>query len=212
MLLTILSKCLLNNGFGHWPVPQVSLQCLTILSLCFLMFSLNFPWHSFESCASCHWISGEEVSISLFTSPPKDAVENNKVSPQPPFLQTRQTQTAQPLIRHVFQPFHRLCFRPLNACKDLQILLKLWGPELHAVCQMRPQQCWIVGLFWLVDDAVFDEHFLLSYTFIWIFMFLMLVQIFLQLVLTSYKFYWKSEPWLHNCTILVQDFRSLQQN
>ncbi|KAK4816662.1 hypothetical protein QYF61_019898, partial [Mycteria americana] len=63
-----------------------------------------------------------------------EAVESNEVTPQPPFLQTRQAQSPQPLlIGHSFQPFHQLWCPPLHAFKDLHILLKLWGPELHPV-------------------------------------------------------------------------------
>jgi len=36
---------------------------------------------------------GEELSPSLCTSPPQEAAESNEVAPQPPFLQTRQTQS-----------------------------------------------------------------------------------------------------------------------
>ncbi|KAK4815837.1 hypothetical protein QYF61_008440 [Mycteria americana] len=79
---------------------------------------------------------GEELSTSLSTSPPQKAVESNEVAPQPPFLPTRQTQSARPLLTgHAFQPFHQLCCPPLDAFKDLHILLKLWGPELPTALQ-----------------------------------------------------------------------------
>jgi len=58
----------------------------------------------------------EELSTSLSASPPLEAVESNEVTPQPPVLQTRGTQSPQPLlIRHALQPFHQLCCPPLNA-------------------------------------------------------------------------------------------------
>ncbi|KAK4811354.1 LOW QUALITY PROTEIN: hypothetical protein QYF61_027583 [Mycteria americana] len=64
------------------------------------------------------------------------AVESNEVNPQPPFLQNKQAKSPQLLlIGHAFQPFHQLCCPPLDAFKDLNILLKLWGPELHTVLQ-----------------------------------------------------------------------------
>ena len=84
---------------------------------------------------------GEEISTSLSLSAPQEAVESNEVTPQPPALQTRQTQCPQLLfIRHAFQPFHQLCCHPLDAFKDLHILPKLWGPELHRVFKVRPHQ------------------------------------------------------------------------
>ncbi|KAK4815415.1 hypothetical protein QYF61_001403 [Mycteria americana] len=79
---------------------------------------------------------GEELSTSLSSSPPQKAVESNEVTPQPPFLPTRQAQSARPLLTgHAFQPFHQLCCPPLDAFKDLHILLKLWGPELPTALQ-----------------------------------------------------------------------------
>ena len=41
---------------------------------------------------------GEELSTSLSTSPPQGTAESTEVTPQPPFLQTRQTQSPQPLF------------------------------------------------------------------------------------------------------------------
>ena len=36
---------------------------------------------------------GEELGTSLSTSPPREAVGSNEVTPQPPFLQTTQAQS-----------------------------------------------------------------------------------------------------------------------
>ena len=41
---------------------------------------------------------GEELSTSLSTSPPQEAVGSNGVAPQPPSLQTKQAQSPQPLL------------------------------------------------------------------------------------------------------------------
>ncbi|KAM7129641.1 uncharacterized protein J5F26_011052 isoform 1-T1 [Ciconia maguari] len=46
-----------------------------------------------DSHMSCPWIQGEEISTSLSTSPPQEAVESNEVALQSLFLQTRQTQS-----------------------------------------------------------------------------------------------------------------------
>jgi len=84
----------------------------------------------------------EDLSTYLFTSHPQEAVESNEVAPQSPFLQTRQTQSPQPLLTgHAFQRFHQLCCLPLDAFKDLHIFLKLWGPELPTALKVRPHQC-----------------------------------------------------------------------
>jgi len=84
---------------------------------------------------------GEELNNSLSTSPPHEAVESKEVAAQPPFLQTRQAQRAQPFPSgHSFQPFHQLCCPCLDTFKDLHILLKLWSPEVHAVLKVRPHQ------------------------------------------------------------------------
>jgi len=82
---------------------------------------------------------GEEISTSLSMSPPQEAVDSNEVTPQPPLLQTRQAQSPQLLhIAHAFQAFHQPCCPSLDVFKDLHILLKLWGPELHTVLKVRP--------------------------------------------------------------------------
>lgn len=46
--------------------------------------------------------------------------------------------------------FYQLCCCPLDAFKDLHIILKLRGPELPTVLRVRPRQCWIQ----------WDNHFL----------------------------------------------------
>jgi len=84
---------------------------------------------------------GEEISTSLSPFPPQEAAESKEVAPRPPFLRTRQAQSPQLLlIGHAFQPCHQRCCPPLDAFKDLHILLKLWGLELHTVLGVRPHQ------------------------------------------------------------------------
>ena len=93
-------------------------------------------------------------------SPPQEAVESNAVAPQPPDLQTRQTQSPQPLlIGDKLPPFHQLFCPPLDPFKYLNTLLKMWGPELHTVIKVRPHHCWIQQdnrLFWPAGYIVFD--------------------------------------------------------
>ena len=76
---------------------------------------------------------GEELSTSLSTSPPQEAVESNEVAPQPPFLQTRQIQNPQPLLTvHAFQLFHQL------NCPPLDVFEYLWS-FLNCGAQNCPQ-------------------------------------------------------------------------
>ncbi|KAJ7395116.1 hypothetical protein BTVI_157920 [Pitangus sulphuratus] len=58
-----------------------------------------------------------------------EAAENNKVNTHPTFLQTRKAQNPEQLLisEHLFQPFHQLCFPPLDAFK---------GPELPTVVKV----------------------------------------------------------------------------
>lgn len=78
----------------------------------------------------------EENLAPLFSIPPSQgAVESNEVMSQLPFLQIRQACCS--LDVPSSQPFFQLWRPPLDAFKDLQILLKLWGPELHTVLKVR---------------------------------------------------------------------------
>ena len=103
---------------------------------------------------------GEELSTSISTSPPQKAVESNEVGPQSPSLQTRQDQSPQLLLTgHSFQLCHQLYCSPLEALKDLHILLQLWDPELHTVLEVRLHQRWIQWdnhFFCPAGYAVFD--------------------------------------------------------
>lgn len=47
--------------------------------------------------------------------------------------------------------FYWLCWPPLDEFKYLNIIFKLWSPELHATLKVRPQK-----LFWLAGWAVFS--------------------------------------------------------
>lgn len=91
MLFKSLSKCLLNTdrlGILTFTVGSL-FQCLTnfFVKKCFLMSSLNLSCNSFEP-VPC-WTPGHEeenISTSLSTSCPQEAVESNKIVHQPQFL------------------------------------------------------------------------------------------------------------------------------
>ncbi|KAK4807134.1 hypothetical protein QYF61_018475 [Mycteria americana] len=73
---------------------------------------------------------GEETDPHLSTTSFQVVVESNKVSPQPPFLQAKQSQFPQPiLIRLLLQTLHQL----------------LGGPKLNTVFEVRPHQCRVQG-------------------------------------------------------------------
>jgi len=125
------------------------------------MSNPNLLWGSFKPFPRpITGYQGEEINTSFSTSPPQEAVRSNKVAPQPPFLQTRQTQSPQLLLTgHTFQLFHQVWCPPLDAFKHVNILLQLWGPELFTALKVRPHQCWIQWdnhLFWTAGYAVFD--------------------------------------------------------
>lgn len=118
-------------------------QCLpTLLAMkYFLTSNLNLPWHSFEPFP--HKMSLD----NLYPSPLQGAVESHEVTSQPSFLQTRQTQSPQPLLTgHSFQPFHHLQCPSLDAFKYLSVTL------LESTTKMRV--CVLV----LTEVAVVHDH------------------------------------------------------
>ena len=83
-------------------------QCLTTLSekKFFLISNLSLPW-------SYHCYLGEELGLHLATTSFQAVVESNEVSPEPPLLQTEQSQFPQPIpIRFVLQTLHQLGHSP----------------------------------------------------------------------------------------------------
>ncbi|KAK4813860.1 hypothetical protein QYF61_001958 [Mycteria americana] len=82
---------------------------------------------------------GEETDIHLTTTSFQVVVENDKVSPQPPFLQTEQQQFPQLLLT-----LHQLhC--SLDALQHLNVFLVVRGPKLNTVFEVRPHQCRVQG-------------------------------------------------------------------
>ncbi|KAK4815219.1 hypothetical protein QYF61_022866 [Mycteria americana] len=73
-------------------------------------------------------------------------VESDEVSPQPPFLQAKQSQLPQPLlIRLLLQTLHQLRCPSLYALQYLNIPLVVGGPKLNTVFEVRPHQCPVQG-------------------------------------------------------------------
>jgi len=76
----------------------------------------------------------EEADSHLATFSFQGVTESSKVSPEPPLLQTEQSQFPQLLhIRAVLQTPQQLCCSSLNSFQGLSILLRLRGPKLNTV-------------------------------------------------------------------------------
>ncbi|KAK4817231.1 hypothetical protein QYF61_004142 [Mycteria americana] len=72
--------------------------------------------------------------------------ESDEVSPQPPFLQAKQSQLPQPLlIRLLLQALHQLRCPSLYALQYLNIPLVVGGPKLNTAFEVRPHQCRVQG-------------------------------------------------------------------
>ncbi|KAK4817962.1 hypothetical protein QYF61_003482 [Mycteria americana] len=77
---------------------------------------------------------GEETNTHLSTTSFQVVVESNKVSPQPPFLQAKQSQFPQPLlIRLLLQTLHQLRCPSLDTLQHLNVSLVVGGPKLNTV-------------------------------------------------------------------------------
>ncbi|KAK4818986.1 hypothetical protein QYF61_022653 [Mycteria americana] len=89
---------------------------------------------------------GEETDPHLSTTSFQVVVESDKVSPQPPFLQAKQSQLPQPLlIRLLLQTLHQLGCPSLDTLQHLNVSLVVGGPKLDTVFEVRPHQCRVQG-------------------------------------------------------------------
>jgi len=88
-MLRALSKCILNTGRHATTTTSLGtlFQCLISLLVKkrFLMSSLNLLGCSFEAFLRILSLDTREKR-----SPPQEAVESNELTPQPPFVPTRQ--------------------------------------------------------------------------------------------------------------------------
>ncbi|KAK4830124.1 hypothetical protein QYF61_008551 [Mycteria americana] len=77
---------------------------------------------------------GEETDPHLSTTSFQVVVESDKVSPQPPFLQAKQSQFPQPLLRRLLlQTLHQLRCPSLDTVQHLNVPLVVGGPKLNTV-------------------------------------------------------------------------------
>ncbi|KAK4824163.1 hypothetical protein QYF61_011290, partial [Mycteria americana] len=106
------------------------------------------PLAQLEAISSCPITCylGEETDPHLSTTSFQVVVESDEVSPQPPFLQAKQSQLPQPLlIRLLLQTLHQLRCPSLYALQYLNIPLVVGGPKLNTVFEVRPHQCRVQG-------------------------------------------------------------------
>ena len=84
---------------------------------------------AFPSCPiACY--RGEETSPQLPTTSFQVVIESNKMSPEPPFLQTKQRQFPQlSLIRLVLQTLHQLRCPSPDMLQHLSVFLVVRGPN-----------------------------------------------------------------------------------
>ncbi|KAK4810733.1 hypothetical protein QYF61_007707 [Mycteria americana] len=106
------------------------------------------PLAQLEAISSCPITCylGEETDPHLSTTSFQVVVESDEVSPQPPFLQAKQSQLPQPLlIRLLLQTLHQLRCPSLHTLQYLNIPLVVGGPKLNTVFEVRPHQCRVQG-------------------------------------------------------------------
>ncbi|KAK4811014.1 hypothetical protein QYF61_015718 [Mycteria americana] len=106
------------------------------------------PLAQLEAISSCPITCylEEETDPHLSTTSFQVVVESNKVSPQPPFLQAKQSQLPQPLlIRLLLQTLHQLRCPSLDTLQHLNVPLVVGGPKLNTVFEVWPHQCRVQG-------------------------------------------------------------------
>ncbi|KAK4823224.1 hypothetical protein QYF61_027565 [Mycteria americana] len=123
-------------------------QCLITSEVKFPHIQSKPPLVQLEAISSrpipCYL--GEETDSHLSTTSFQVVEESHKVSPQPPFLQTKQPQFPQPLlIRLVLQTLHQLRCPSLDSLQHLHVSLVVRGPKLNTVFEVRPHQCRVQG-------------------------------------------------------------------
>ncbi|KAK4822237.1 hypothetical protein QYF61_011878 [Mycteria americana] len=133
------------NHFPGQPVPMLDNPFSEVK---FPNIQSKPPLAQLEAISSSPITSslGEETDPHLSTTSFQVVVESNKVSPQPPFLQAKQSQLPQLLlIRLVLQSLHQLRCPSLDMLQHLNVSLVVGGPKLNTVFEVRPHQCRVQG-------------------------------------------------------------------
>ena len=121
-------------------------QCLMTLRRNFSKYSTRTftttTWSHYDSSYHCYL--GGEANPLLATTSLHTVVESNDISPEPPLLQTKQSQFPQPLlIRLVFLILHQLCRPSLDTFQSLNVFLVVKGPKMNTVLKLKPHQSWL---------------------------------------------------------------------
>ena len=100
------------------------------LKKCFLISNLN-PWHNLRPFPLVlSPVTSEETNPTLTVGTFQILEESNTVSPQPPFLQTKQPQFLQSfLVGHIVQALHRPCCPSLDLLQIKQIVILMREKE-----------------------------------------------------------------------------------
>ncbi|PKU37700.1 hypothetical protein llap_11996 [Limosa lapponica baueri] len=106
------------------------------------------PLAQFQAISSCPIACylGKETNLHLSTTSSQVVVESYKVSPQPPFLQAKQTPvpSAAPHKVCALDPSPALLLSFGHAAAP-QYLLVVRGSELNIIIEVWPHQCWVQG-------------------------------------------------------------------
>ncbi|KAK4821248.1 hypothetical protein QYF61_016547 [Mycteria americana] len=140
----------LNIGWrlNHFPGQSVPMLDNPLGEEKFPNIQSKPPLAQLEAISSCPITCylGEETDPHLSTTSFQVVVESDEVSPQPPFLQAKQSQLPQPLlIRLLLQTLHQLRCPSLYTLQYLNIPLVVGGPKLNTVFEVRPHQCRVQG-------------------------------------------------------------------
>ena len=145
MSLRTTSKRSLNTSRdGDSTISQGSpFQCLTTLSeKKYFLIQPEFHLAQLEAVpySPIAIYMGKEAESHLTTASLQVVVESDEVSPEPPLLQTKQSQLTQLLhTRLVLQTPHQLhC--PLDILQGLNDFLAVRGPKLNTVLKVQPHQ------------------------------------------------------------------------
>jgi len=142
MSLSSASTRLLNTSRDGTSAASLDslFQCLTALSVkkFFLIPSLNFSWYNLRVfplvLLPVTWEKRPTPPCYNFS---QVVLKSNNVSPQPPFLETKQPQFPQPLlVRFVLQTLHQLCCPSLDMLQHLNIFLIVRDPKLNTVFEV----------------------------------------------------------------------------
>ncbi|KAK4825624.1 LOW QUALITY PROTEIN: hypothetical protein QYF61_001304 [Mycteria americana] len=125
---------MLDNPFSEEIFPNIQSKPPLVQLQAILSYSIAFSL-------------GEETDTHLATPSFQVAVESEKVSPQPPFLQAKQPQFPQLLL--IGLTLHQLRCPSLDTLRHLNVCLVVRGPKLNTVFKVWPHQCQVEG----------DKHF-----------------------------------------------------